>query len=252
MCPKLIFLFNSVLNMKQTKAMFKFLLLVFVTGLMRQSSSLTANRRTTGKLFTARTHFINHFCSAALKRKHLRADRAKSICMTVIERPPKGLLKQKVRSVRIEQAEGAKIQIASVSTLLLAFLTLSQVQNNRIPCSCQNRRRLTGVESERIKLDKASGQLIHPLCSSCQSPEKRVWSLRCRLKEHFVSLLIISVDGSILTDSRGSLLLKIDEGEVNIYFQREPHPEHPASVHHQHMQPILSPIMLCVPSVAVQ
>lgn len=119
---------------------------------MMQSSSLTANRRTTGKLFTARMYFINHFCSAALKSKHLRADGAKSLCMTAIERPPKGLLKQEVRSVRIEQAEGARIQITSVSTLLFAFLTLSQVQNNQIPCS--PRPEQTKADGRWIRADK--------------------------------------------------------------------------------------------------
>lgn len=108
--------------MKRTNAAFECLLLFLGTcGLMMQSSSLTANRRTTGKLFTARMYFINHFCSAALKRKHLRTDGAKSLCMTAIERPPKGLSKQEVRSVRIEQAEGARTQITSVSTPPLRF-----------------------------------------------------------------------------------------------------------------------------------
>lgn len=52
-----------------------------------------------------------------------------------------------------------------------------------------------------------------------------------------MSLLIISVDGRILTDSGGSLLPKIDEGEVNIYFQREPQ----RSVHLPHISLILPP-----------
>lgn len=158
MCLKQIFLFNSVLNMKQTNTAFKFLLLFLGTcGLMIQSSSLTANRRATGKLFTARMYFINHFCWAALKRKHLRVDRAKSLCMTAIERPPKGLLKQEVRSVRIEQVEGARILITSVATLLLPFLTLSQVQNNQIPCSpCPEQ---TKADGHWIRADKIGQSL---------------------------------------------------------------------------------------------
>lgn len=42
---------------------------------------------------------------------------------------------------------------------------------------------------------------------------------------------IISADGVVLSDSRGSLLLKINEGELNICFHRETHPEHPTSAH---------------------
>lgn len=99
---------------------------------MMQSSSLTASRRATGKLFTARTHFINHSCSAALKRKHLRADGAKAICRTAIERP-RGLLEQKVRSVRGGR-QNPNPPLSQPSSLLF-FLTLSQVQNNQIPCS---------------------------------------------------------------------------------------------------------------------
>lgn len=85
------FVLSLIQNVKQTNRRLTCLLLFL--GLMTRSSSLTPERHATGKVFTARIYFINHFCSAALKRKHLHADGAKSLCMSATERPSRRVFK---------------------------------------------------------------------------------------------------------------------------------------------------------------
>lgn len=148
MHPKQIFLFNSVLNMKQTRRRLSFYysFLALAARWSRAHHSLRIDAQLGS--FSQPEWTLLIISAGLLWNANIYTQTEP----TAIERPPKGLLKQELRIARIEQADGARIRITSVATLLFAVLTISQVQNNQIPCSPRPER--AKADGRRIRADK--------------------------------------------------------------------------------------------------
>lgn len=161
MCPKLIFLFNSVLNMKQTKAALKFLLLLALAAwwcrahhslrIVAQLGSFSQPERTlliisAGLLWNANIYAPTEPSPSAWLR-------SSSL--------PKGCWNRRweVFALNRRREPKSKSPLYQPSSSLFWHSHRSKTIKF-LAHRVQSRRRLTGVESEPIKLDKASGQLI--------------------------------------------------------------------------------------------